>query len=243
MNDNITTGYIRTKVICVFRNENRILVGDAYDPTKRQTFYCPPGGGVHFGEKIEDALRREMREELKTEILNPILLGVLENLFTFDGKQGHEIVFVYDAKLADKTLYDVSQFTAHESNGEPFNAIWLDVKSINSDTPPIYPDGLIQLLSRHDFAALRERKKTDDPRLEKQIRFLHEIDKLKTVLRSNKILDGSRLENSAEHSWSVGIMAHLLAEHSDQEIDVNHVCKMLLCHDIVEVDAGAWYGP
>lgn len=75
-------------------------------------------------------------------------------------------------------------------------------------------------------------------RLQKQIEFIREIDKLKTVLRSNRIMDKSRLENSAEHSWSVAIMAHLLAEHSDDEINVDRVCKMLLLHDIIEVDAG-----
>ena len=140
------TGYIRIKVVCVFRNRGRILLGDAYDPTKKELFYCPPGGRVEFGEPSEVALRREMKEELGSEIENPALLGVLENLFTFDGQQGHEIVFVYDAELTDKSLYAVDRFKGQESNGQAFNAIWLDVGAIGPRTPPVYPEGLIALL-------------------------------------------------------------------------------------------------
>jgi len=145
MKDSLT-GYIRVKAICVFRNRGRILVGDAYDPAKQELFYCPPGGRVEFGESSEAALRREMREELGAEIKNPVLLGVLENLFTFNGRPGHEIVFVYDAELDQPALYSVDRFKAQESTGEAFNAIWLGVEAIGPDTPPVYPDGLIAFL-------------------------------------------------------------------------------------------------
>ena len=75
-------------------------------------------------------------------------------------------------------------------------------------------------------------------RLERQIEFILEIDRLKTVLRRTVITDASRNENSAEHSWHLAIMAVLLAEHADAEIDLARVLEMLLIHDIVEVDAG-----
>lgn len=78
-------------------------------------------------------------------------------------------------------------------------------------------------------------------RLERQIRFILEIDKLKTVLRRSYILDGSRYENSAEHSWHLAVMALVLAEHANQPVDLCRVIKMLLVHDIVEVDAGDTY--
>jgi len=148
-NDN-PSNTIRTKVICVFRDGKRILVGDAHDPTKNELFYCPPGGGVEFGESSEEALRREIREELNTEIEKPRLVGVLENIFTFDGRQGHEIVFVYDAKLVNTALYDVEKFTGHESNGETYNAIWLDIETIGPQTPPVYPDGLLELMDKEN---------------------------------------------------------------------------------------------
>jgi hypothetical protein len=63
------------------------------------------------------------------------------------GRGGHEIVFVYDAQLAKRSLYDVDRFTGCESNGEIYNAIWLDIDSIGPQTPPIYPDGLLEYLN------------------------------------------------------------------------------------------------
>lgn len=139
---------IRPKTLCVFRNGSRILVGDAYDPVKQELFYCPLGGGIKFGEHSTEALRREIREEIGVAIVDPVLLGVLENHFVFDGRPGHEIVFVYDAMLADKGLYHVDRFTGTESNGVAFNALWLDIDSIGPETPPVYPDGLIELVKR-----------------------------------------------------------------------------------------------
>ncbi len=75
-------------------------------------------------------------------------------------------------------------------------------------------------------------------RLHEQIRFILEIDKLKGVLRRSYLVDGSRRENSAEHSWHVATMAVVLAEHADEPVDVGRVVRMLLVHDVVEVDAG-----
>lgn len=75
-------------------------------------------------------------------------------------------------------------------------------------------------------------------RLEQQIRFIVEIDKLKLILRQTLLTDASRRENSAEHSWHLAMMAILLAEHAPTQIDVLRVIKMLLVHDLVEIDAG-----
>jgi 5'-deoxynucleotidase YfbR-like HD superfamily hydrolase len=75
-------------------------------------------------------------------------------------------------------------------------------------------------------------------RLEAQIRFILEIDKLKTVLRRTWILDRSRRENSAEHSWHLAVMAVLLAEYGPAGLDLQRVLKMVLIHDLVEIDAG-----
>ncbi len=80
-------------------------------------------------------------------------------------------------------------------------------------------------------------------RLRRQIEFIAEIDKLKQVYRQSIITDGSRQENDAEHSWHLAMMAVLLAEYVDgqQPVDVLRVVKMLLAHDIVEIDAGDTY--
>lgn len=75
-------------------------------------------------------------------------------------------------------------------------------------------------------------------RLDQQLSFILEIDKLKTVIRQTLLLDRSRRENSAEHSWHLAVMAMLMAEYAVEPVDVLHTIKMVLVHDIVEVDAG-----
>jgi len=74
--------------------------------------------------------------------------------------------------------------------------------------------------------------------LDVQITFLRELDKLKAVIRQTILVDGSRKENTAEHSWHVAIAALILSEYADEPVDVLRVVKMLLVHDIVEIDAG-----
>ncbi|MEV4293671.1 HD domain-containing protein [Microbispora rosea] len=75
-------------------------------------------------------------------------------------------------------------------------------------------------------------------RLQSQLAFHTEIDKLKRVIRRNSLIDGSRRENDAEHSWHLAMMAMTLAEHAPPGTDMSKVVAMLLVHDIVEIDAG-----
>lgn len=71
-----------------------------------------------------------------------------------------------------------------------------------------------------------------------QIQFIKEIDKLKYIQRKTKLFDSDRCENDVEHSWHLAIMTLVLAEHSNTEIDILKVLKMVLIHDIVEIDSG-----
>lgn len=74
--------------------------------------------------------------------------------------------------------------------------------------------------------------------LDQQLSFLLEIDRLKSVIRKSPLIDKSRRENTAEHSWHLAMYALVLAEHANDPIDVSRVIKMLLIHDVVEIDAG-----
>ena len=74
--------------------------------------------------------------------------------------------------------------------------------------------------------------------LEQQICFIVEIDRLKSVMRQNYLIDGSRRENTAEHSWHVAMMALVLCEHAAAPVDKARVIELLLVHDLVEIDAG-----
>lgn len=75
-------------------------------------------------------------------------------------------------------------------------------------------------------------------RLQQQLTFLVEADRLKGILRQTTLCDGSRAENSAEHSWHLALMASVLAEYAGSEVDVGRVLRMVLVHDLVEIDAG-----
>ena len=75
-------------------------------------------------------------------------------------------------------------------------------------------------------------------RLQQQLAFSRELDKLKGVLRRSQLMDGSRHENSAEHSWHLASLAILMQEYAAEPVDLTHVLKMLLVHDVVEIDAG-----
>jgi putative hydrolase of HD superfamily len=77
-----------------------------------------------------------------------------------------------------------------------------------------------------------------DKRLQEQVDFLLEIDALKRVLRQNHVLDGSRRENTAEHSWHLAMLGLVLCDRAGQPVDRARVIEMLLLHDIVEIDAG-----
>lgn len=78
-------------------------------------------------------------------------------------------------------------------------------------------------------------------RLEQQINFILEVDKLKTIIRQNYLADGSRKEDDADHSWHLALMCAVLSEHSNEKLDVLKTMIMVLIHDLVEIDAGDTY--
>jgi len=75
-------------------------------------------------------------------------------------------------------------------------------------------------------------------RIDAQLAFLTEADKLKSVLRGTTLCDGSRQENTGEHSWHIALYAMVMAEHANRPVNIDRVIKMLLIHDLVEIDAG-----
>ncbi len=81
----------------------------------------------------------------------------------------------------------------------------------------------------------------DIEKLRKQMDFIIEIDKMKNIYRQTLVLNEDRAENDAEHSWHLAMMVMLLSEYANEPIDVLHTVKMVLIHDIVEVDAGDTY--
>jgi 8-oxo-dGTP pyrophosphatase MutT (NUDIX family) len=136
---------IRCVAICAFRRSDRILVVEDYDSVKQQTFYRPLGGGIDFGETSAAAVIREIREEIGAEVVDLECIGTVENIFTYNGVARHELVQIYDGRLADEALYLAQSIPGVESDGEPMRVIWKSLDSF-SETTPLYPDGLLELL-------------------------------------------------------------------------------------------------
>ena len=138
---------IRPIAICLFSHNDRILAAEGYDPVKQQAFYRPLGGAIEFGETSAETVAREIHEELDAAVADLRYLGTLENIFTYDGQAGHEIVLVYDGCFTDPTRYAAAELLGHEDNDRPFRAVWLDVGALRQPgAPPIYPEGLLDLL-------------------------------------------------------------------------------------------------
>lgn len=136
---------IRSVAICVCRAGDRILVAEGHDSKKGQTFYRPLGGTIEFSERGEETVRREFREELDADLTGVRYLGLLENIFTYEGRGGHEIVLVYDSRLSDVRLYEKETLQGDEL-GRPFKAVWKRLDEFGPGKPPVYPDGLLTLL-------------------------------------------------------------------------------------------------
>lgn len=138
--------HIKAKALCIFRHQDQVLLSYGYDPSKDETYLRPIGGGIEFGETSVQAIEREVLEEINQQITKPKLLAVLENLFTFDGQQGHEIVFVYDAEFIDSVLYTEIEIRGCETSGLSYIAQWLSREQIELNQYPVYPTGIEQWL-------------------------------------------------------------------------------------------------
>jgi 8-oxo-dGTP pyrophosphatase MutT (NUDIX family) len=134
---------IRPIAICVCRDGDRILVTEFHE--KDRLYYRPLGGTIEFGERGEETVRREFREEIAMELTKVRYLGTLENIYVAGGARGHEIVLVYDGRLSDLELYKMEVVQGDEL-GQPFRAVWKRLDEFGPGKPPVYPDGLLELL-------------------------------------------------------------------------------------------------
>src|SRR4051794_20138548 len=135
---------IRPIALGLIRRREQILVFEGRDDVKGETYYRPLGGGVEFGERSEDALVREFREELDAEIVVKERLGVLENVYAYRGNPGHEIAFLYEAEFVDASLYAKDEMKILD---DPATARWVDLRDFRNGSKILYPVGLTELLS------------------------------------------------------------------------------------------------
>lgn len=137
---------IKPKAMAVFRRGTQILVNEVRESDGRLAGFRIPGGHVEFAEYSKNTITREIREELNAEIADVKLLGVLENVFTYLGQTGHEVIFVYAARFADEALYTQDSLQAVEDNGTVFDLVWHDPNNLPEDAT-LYPDGLLDLIA------------------------------------------------------------------------------------------------
>jgi 8-oxo-dGTP pyrophosphatase MutT (NUDIX family) len=142
-------GKVRPLAICVFRRGGRILAAEGYDSVKGEPFYRPLGGRIEFGEYSHETVTREVREEIGAAVRNLRYLGTLENVFTYNGQPGHEIVLVYDGEFVDEALYERETISGQEDE-EAFDgditAVWKPLAFFERGEAPLYPVGLLELL-------------------------------------------------------------------------------------------------
>jgi ADP-ribose pyrophosphatase YjhB (NUDIX family) len=141
------SGRIRPIALGVVRRGHELLVFDAVDSVTGERFHRPLGGGIEFGERAEDAVVRELHEETGEKIVVRRLLGVLENVFTHEGADHHEICFVFDVEFDESSAYGRPRFEIVEFvRGKEVRlpAIWVDPSALDA---PLYPDGLEELLA------------------------------------------------------------------------------------------------
>lgn len=117
---------------------------------KDEHFYRPLGGGIEFGESSAETIRRELMEEINVEVKEDSLryLGAVENIFTFNGKPGHEIVLIYDGAFKDPEFYAQAVIRGQEANGEEICAVWKSIDKFGEGKSILYPTGLLEMLTK-----------------------------------------------------------------------------------------------
>lgn len=138
-------GRIRVLALGLITDGTRTFVSEGYDPIKQRTFYRALGGGVDFGETSLEALQREFQEEIQATLTNIRYLCCIENLFTFNGQAGHEIIQLYQCDFADPKFYQLDELTFNEGDRAK-KALWIDIDKAKAGHLPLVPEEFLAYL-------------------------------------------------------------------------------------------------
>jgi NADH pyrophosphatase NudC (nudix superfamily) len=139
---------IRVKVIGLAWRNDRLLAAEVEDDSDRIKGVRPLDGAIEFGESREEALQREFREELETDIRIVGPWHLLENIYEHHGATGHEYIFAADIELADASLYERDEIRYSELDETAATARWFGRDRLRDAGIDLYPTGLDKLLSR-----------------------------------------------------------------------------------------------
>ena len=213
---------------------------------------------IRFSKLVDGFIPSEIQGEKGSFLVDAIQEPRQITLVHPDGTREEISVEVAENEL----IYEVEDFITYVKNRENPLKLQGDQKEKKSDTEAAHEEELVdedslqvyEKISKDVMAVMDQVRKENgiifpadkDPdvlkeRLEQQLDFIREVDKVKLITRQTPLADGSRKENDAEHSWHLALMAGLLEEHADASVNVPRVMKMVLAHDLVEIDAGDTY--
>ena len=142
-------GKIRPMAVCALWRGAAVLAQEGRDPQTGAVYYRLPGGGIEFGEYAQAAAIREIREELEAEVIGIQPLGILENLYEYDGLPYHEIIFFFTGSVAEPLFYDQDELTGYEGVDDAYRAIWLPLADVAAGRVTLYPTELLPLLTNY----------------------------------------------------------------------------------------------
>ena len=139
-------GAIRPIAAAVIRDGGRLLVWEDHDPATGNVVCVPLAGGIEFGETGAEAIARELQEEIGQTPERVAFLGVLEDIFDWNGQRRHELWLVYDVGLAGDSLTGMDEIVVHEDDGTSYLARWRRLEDLR-DPGRLVPEGLLELVA------------------------------------------------------------------------------------------------
>lgn len=134
---------IRPVVLGIAKKNNKLLVGEGFDNVKKQTFYRCLGGGIEFLEKSSDALKREFLEEINANIIVKDFLGISENIFTYKGKNAHELMFFYSIDISESDYKE--EYNIIDDCGN-YKAKWINISEFKNKNKILYPEEIFKYI-------------------------------------------------------------------------------------------------
>ncbi|EJQ15673.1 NUDIX hydrolase [Bacillus nitratireducens] len=137
--------YPRAKSFGIAIHHGRLLVQEYH--TGDETYYRPLGGSIELGEKSNETIIREFREELHTKVEIIDYLGCLENIFHLGEEMGHEIIQLYSLRLLDTSLYEMEILNIQDEKTVSY-AKWVPITAFTQKEKVLYPDGILNYIQK-----------------------------------------------------------------------------------------------
>ena len=134
---------IRPIALGIAIKNNKLLVGEGFDKVKNQTFYRCLGSGIEFLEKSSEALKREFKEEIGADITVKDFLGISENIFTYQGKNAHELILFYSIEISDNDYKEEYHIADEDDSGI---AKWIDIDEFKNKNKILYPEEIFKYI-------------------------------------------------------------------------------------------------